>query len=115
MATRSAIGLKLPDGTISAIYCHWDGYLSGVGRVLENSYQDAEKIKQLLELKELISLGSTISSCSPFKNARSMRAFRSEQEFVCHCCDNWFVEYVYLFKEGRWFYADWESRSLHKL
>lgn len=32
MATRSRIGMKMPDGKIKSIYCHLDGYIKdGVG------------------------------------------------------------------------------------
>ena len=34
MATHSLIGLENTDGTIDYIYCHFDGYASGVGKKL---------------------------------------------------------------------------------
>jgi len=50
MATRSAIGYKTPEGKVRAIYCHYDGYVVGVGRTLQEHYQEARKIAQLVEL-----------------------------------------------------------------
>ncbi len=57
MSTRSAIILKLKDGTYSGIYCHSDGYISGVGKVLQEHYKTYDKVK------ELISLGSISQLC----------------------------------------------------
>lgn len=58
MATRSRIGMEMPDGKIKSIYCHWDGYPEGVGETLEKHYQDPKKIEELLELGDISSLGS---------------------------------------------------------
>jgi len=35
MATRSRIAIENQDGTVTSIYCHFDGYLSGVGKLLK--------------------------------------------------------------------------------
>ena len=32
MGTRSTIALEFADGTVGQVYCHWDGYLSKIGR-----------------------------------------------------------------------------------
>lgn len=50
MATRSAIGYATPEGKVRAKYCHYDGYVAGVGRTLQEHYQEARKIAQLVEL-----------------------------------------------------------------
>ena len=47
MATRSAIGLKKIDGTIEAVYCHWDGYPAHNGKILMNHYP-VDKTQRLL-------------------------------------------------------------------
>ena len=57
MATRSRIGIELMDGSIKSIYCHWDGYPEGVGKVLKENYTDAEKVKKLIDLGDISSLG----------------------------------------------------------
>ena len=38
MATRSTITVKCTDGIIRSVYCHFDGYLEGVGTKLLASY-----------------------------------------------------------------------------
>lgn len=52
MSTRSMIGKINPDGSVTAIYCHWDGYPENQLPILVPCYSNEEK------LNELISLGS---------------------------------------------------------
>lgn len=65
MATRSNIGILNEDGTITAIYCHWDGYPEGVGLTLVNHYQDEDKVRELLSLGSLSILGPIIAPPNP--------------------------------------------------
>ena len=58
MSTRSMIGMEMPDKTIKAIYCHFDGYLHGVGKVLNDHYTDPDKVEKLIELGDLSVLGT---------------------------------------------------------
>lgn len=60
MGTRSRIGRQNADGTVSAIYCHWDGYLSNVGAILHKHYQDATKVDALIALGDLSSIAEEI-------------------------------------------------------
>ena len=53
MATRGAIGIENADGTITAIYCHWDNYLSWNGQMLLDHY-DREKTLVLVALGEAL-------------------------------------------------------------
>ena len=52
MATRSTIAVQHEDGKISQIYCHWDGYLSHNGYILQHHYNT------LAQAEELVSHGS---------------------------------------------------------
>jgi hypothetical protein len=61
MATRSFIGKQLPNGHITGIYCHWDGYPDGVGTVLENHYTTQERVDALLVLGSLSQLGARLA------------------------------------------------------
>ncbi len=58
MSTRCRIGIQNKDGTITSIYCHHDGYPKGVGEVLVNHYKTEEKIRKLLELGDMSSIGT---------------------------------------------------------
>lgn len=61
MSTRSHIGVRNADDTISFIYCHFDGYPSGVGNVLKKYYQDGLKIQALLNLGDISILAERVS------------------------------------------------------
>jgi len=61
MATRSFIGKQLPNGHITGIYCHWDGYPTGVGTTLENHYTTQERVDTLLALGSLSQLGARLA------------------------------------------------------
>jgi hypothetical protein len=60
MATRSTIGIRNEDNSIEVIYCHWDGYLEGVGNILKNNYNTEDKVRQLLSFGSVSSLDETI-------------------------------------------------------
>lgn len=57
MSTRSTITIKRKDGTSTSIYCHSDGYIEGVGIILQLAYNTAEKVEELLKLGDLSSIG----------------------------------------------------------
>lgn len=50
MGTRSAIGYKTAEGKVRAKYSHYDGYPAYTGAMLQEHYQEARKIAQLVEL-----------------------------------------------------------------
>jgi hypothetical protein len=70
MATRSTIGILNADNTITSIYCHWDGYPENNGEILVKHYTDEAKIRKLLSLGALSSLGAEIGEKHDF-NQRS--------------------------------------------
>lgn len=62
MGTRSTIAIQNADGTVTGIYCHWDGYLSHNGRILAENYTDEDSVRALIGLGDLSSLGETIGN-----------------------------------------------------
>ena len=68
MATRSTIALEYADGTVHQIYCHWDGYLEGVGKTLLEHYMDPFKVRELMDLGYISSLGEVIGEQHPFSH-----------------------------------------------
>lgn len=66
MATRSTIALEHADGTVSQIYCHWDGYLENNGSILLKHYQDPAKVAQLMTLGDLSSLNTELGERQDF-------------------------------------------------
>ena len=61
MATRSRIGIENEDGTVSSVYCHWDGYPSNNGRILVTHYTDREKVKELIALGSISALKENVA------------------------------------------------------
>lgn len=50
MATRSIIGVELPNGTVKAVYCHWDGYPEGVGAdLLSRGFSTTEEVEEFID------------------------------------------------------------------
>jgi len=56
MATRSYISKQLSDGSLTGIYCHWDGHPDSVGATLQKHYTDPTKVDALLALGSISSL-----------------------------------------------------------
>ena len=130
MGTRSRIGLLNEDGSITSIYCHWDGYVSNNGDILLKSYKDTDKIQELMELGNLSSLGHGIgvkhdhgdgassNGCTAYGRDRG----EDEQEAITHKDVTGFLdygeEYNYLFgRDRKWTvqadrYSDKEPQSL---
>lgn len=48
MSTPALIAYEHPDTRISAVYCHYDGYLEYTGVVLHTLYNQAGKVKHLI-------------------------------------------------------------------
>ena len=66
MATRSTIALEFADGTVEQVYCHWDGYLEHNGAILLKHYADPFKLRDLIDLGDISSLGTVVGSKHDF-------------------------------------------------
>jgi len=73
VSTRSRIGIKNSDGTITSIYVHSDGYLGGVGALLADYYLEESEVRALLALGDLSELGTVTGDKIAF-DAREWRA-----------------------------------------
>ena len=130
MATRSVIA-KLDNKGAKAIYCHSDGYLEHVGRVLDGHYRDESKVDELLEHGDVSSLNENIGEKLPFndymlfhekKQCRFYHRDRGEDKkeaatlggenelvkFATEKCD---AEYIYMFAFGSWYVYDVYNNS----
>lgn len=61
MGTRSTIALEFADGTVQQVYCHWDGYLDHNGQILSTHYMDPFKVRDLIDLGDMSTLGSDVT------------------------------------------------------
>lgn len=88
MATRSTIALELNDGTIKAIYCHWDGGISNNGKILQQHYTDVSKVQALIDNGDLSILGEEIGVKRPFSNPHkydSIEYLAFEEKYKHQC------------------------------
>ena len=60
MGTRSTIAIEFADGTVSQVYCHWDGYLENNGKILAQHYMDPFKVRALVDLGGFSTLQETV-------------------------------------------------------
>ena len=61
MATRSTIAIENLDGTVHQVYCHWDGYISHNGVILQTKYNGRRLVEQLISGGDISVLGSSVS------------------------------------------------------
>ena len=79
MGTRCMIGMVEADNSVSAIYCHWDGYLSHNGSILDEHYDSDVKVAELLALGDLSTLSLTASL--QFEDGRPAERFDSIADY----------------------------------
>ena len=60
MATRSTVSYQDENGYIHQVYAHYDGYLSGNGKILQENYNTFEKVKELVSMGNISVLEETI-------------------------------------------------------
>jgi hypothetical protein len=111
MATRSTIGIKSQDGTVKAIYCHWDGYPAGVGLGLIDNYNSKEQADALIALGGFSSLMETLeeTKAGAYGNdSDKARTFTGVQDWLDNF--NSGEEYAYLYEDGKgWVYFSDEA------
>ena len=125
MATRSAIAKLGKDGIIKSVYCHSDGYLEHVGRVLDGHYRDESKVDELLEHGDISSLNKNIGvkidfmdyetrtkneQCRFYHRDRGedlmFNEFESDIEYIEWAKESCNAEYIYMFAFGSWYVYD---------
>jgi hypothetical protein len=99
MGTRSTIALEFADGSVSQVYCHWDGYLSNNGEILQNYYMDPFKVKELVERGAMSSLSEDVDGCSFYAEDRGeelcVNRYKDADEYFAECQQE---EYDYLLR-----------------
>ena len=130
MATRGNIGIVNEDGSITAIYVHWDSYPEYVGKMLLNHYNNVGIINELLDLGDLSILSESLYSTTGINlySDNNRHTFDNPQKGVCvaygrdrgdggsdsrtfedlgeyeHFGSG--VDYQYLYEDGKWSYRN---------
>lgn len=113
MSTNSAIGIQNDNGTITAIYCHWDGHTDTNGVRLRDHYTTVAKINQLMALGALSSLGPEIGEkhdfdehdptvCTAYIRDRGAKYGDNMAQVYSTFEDFAEYEFNYLWKDGKW-------------
>lgn len=106
MSTRSHIGIQNDDLTITSIYCHFDGYPSGVGLDLFNYYQDKEKVKELISFGMIRSVEKDVKEVFAYHKDRGEAFEQMYHESLMDYQDFYkkdtHIEYIYLYINNRY-------------
>lgn len=114
MATRSTIAVQNEDGTVERIYCHWDGYLDGVGDTLATNFDSLKLAQTLVALGDcsVVSGAADISEVEsyhgkgePFEDV-APKKFATLKEYKQSIADGEGQEYNYIFTKGEWYLND---------
>ena len=137
MGTRGRIAIQNSDGTFTSIYTHWDSYPSNNGKLLLEHYMDESKVRGLMDLGDLSSLGSELGGKHDFDthvadkrtDCNAYGRDRGEKNMSAHVSNSIAeltdvaggcgAEYLYIFRNGEWSFKSipWGGgrTRLHKL
>ena len=133
MGTNSSITrlIKTENGvnTYEQVTVHWDGYLSGVGRILLENYTTDEQVATLIAEGDISSLGARVipDGIHPhtFKNRQpdvTLYYHRDRGDIWEECkpqiiivkgeltCPK-FSDYDYLFMDNQWYYKSYNTEG----
>ncbi len=104
MATRSTIALEFADGSVSQVYCHWDGYLSGVGAELVNDYSNPFELQKVIDQGDMSCIGEPYTDRGESYEDTKARRFQNFDEYTAECQQE---EYDYILRpvngKATWF------------
>lgn len=108
MATRSRIGFETASGAVMHIYCHFDGYLEGVGKALVEEHNDVDKAYALVNggacrsiLNRVVDGPREIQRFSPTEGSGFVPVWSKNRQLYKQDAVNYYEEYQYL----------WDSRQ----
>lgn len=104
MSTRSTIALEFADGSVSQVYCHFDGYLDGVGDDLVRGYSDPFELRELIDGGDMSCIGEPYTDRGESIEDTCARRFQNFDEYVAECQQE---EYDYILRpvngKATWF------------
>lgn len=105
MSTNSVIAMKATDGTMKAVYCHWDGYPSKNGMLLKRYYDTAEKVEELLAFGDISALADCVENCVFYHRDRGEDLSKPNQllgGLYEATLDYPTAQWLYVFDNGEW-------------
>jgi hypothetical protein len=118
------------DGTVSSIYCHWDGYPENNGRLLREHWDDAYLVEHLIALGDLSYLSKEIGEKQDFDNptdddwclaymrdrgekGKHARGWADVDSFIHGAPNRYCADYIYLWQDGMWRCWDYEGKHIN--
>lgn len=86
------------------IYCHWDGYPDGVGKVLLEKFNDYEKALNLVSGGWCSSVDFDGVRHYANRNGEEWEEIKPSQTDELSIVCGW-TEYAYVFQDGEWYYG----------
>jgi hypothetical protein len=103
MSTRSRIGYQNEDGTVTSIYCHFDGYPSHVGKVLVTDFNTLEQAKELVSLGNVSYLDfGGLDKCCFYSRDRG-EDFEDNEPKIRSINGTIDESYTYIYRNGAWY------------
>ena len=110
MSTRSNIAVELKDSKkVKTVYCHFDGYIQGVGQTLVENYKSYDDAISLLQFGGISSLGNNLKETSFYSRDWGRKdednkctEYQNEFSFMYNMRGDCWIEYIYLFKNNKW-------------
>lgn len=97
MSTRCMIGKLHDDGSVSAVYCHHDGYPKYVGKLLYDHYNNEDKLNELFERGDMSSLSENVEDCDFYDDGNAPTVYQDLNEFMTMGDDH---DYHYYFNSN---------------
>ena len=123
MSTRSLICIQRGKNKYEAIYCHSDGYLTYNGQMLNDHYNDREKVEKLIKLGNISCLNEKIDPDPTRPHSFDYserqddvtvaygrdRGEKGQESTLCSMRElkDWdWIEYIYIFNtKNEWIYS----------
>jgi len=119
MATRSRIAIENQDGSVTSVYCHWDGHIETNGVILNEKYNTKDKVEALITLGDISSLDETIDRTVAYHRDQDDDLIQTPFNNVEELFEDGFgigIEYVYCFtKDGIWLVNEYGSNQVQVL
>jgi len=116
MGTSSMIGFYNEDGTVTATYCHYDGYVSYNGRLLFDSYNTPELAKAVANVGYLSGLKSDLyESVVEALHTDKPVTYKSVKDYLDTGANFCGAEYLYLHDGMDWYFTDMDVKSFEEV
>jgi len=105
MGTRSNIAYERPNGQVVVTYCHYDGYPSYNGVILNENYDTPKTAEELANQGYLSSLKPTLKdSLEGRANHDAPMIYHSLHSYLNDI--QWDIEWIYIFRRGQWYVCE---------